>query len=89
MVVMSETTPEDPSVTTDAAVPTRWDKSHRRGGRPFRLAAFVVTLAGIVFIIAVIFWSGFILGVCEGGGGGHHHGHGGGGSSQERAGSGR
>jgi hypothetical protein len=85
MVVMTETTPEQPSETTAAAEPPvrwdgRWDKSHRRGGRPFRLAAFVVTLAGIVFIFAVIFWSGFILGACEGG---HHHGHGGGGSSQE------
>jgi hypothetical protein len=81
---MSENAPDHPSVTTDAAVPPRWDKSDRRGGRPFRLAAFVVTLAGIVFIIAVIFWSGFILGACEGGGGGHHHGYGGGGSGQER-----
>ena len=50
-------------------------RSRRRGG-PFRLAAVVGTLAGIVFIIAVIFWSGFILGACEGGGGGHHHGGG-------------
>jgi hypothetical protein len=89
MVVMTETTPEQPSETTAAGEPPvrwdgRWDKSHRRGGRPFRLAAFVVTLAGIVFIIAVIFWSGFILGACEGG---HHHGHGGDGSSQGRDGS--
>lgn len=90
MVVMTETTPpEQPSETTAAAEPParwdgRWDKSHQRGGRPFRLAAFVVTIAGIVFIIAVIFWSGFILGACEGGEGGHHHGHGEGGSGQER-----
>jgi hypothetical protein len=90
MVVMTETTPEHPSDTTAAAVPPqadgRWDKSHRRGGRPFRLAAFVVALAGIVFIIAVIFWSGFILGACEGGEGGLHHRHGGGGSGQEERG---
>ena len=88
---MTETTPGHPSVTTAADVPPprgdgRWDKSRRRGGRPFRLAAFVVTLAGIVFIIAVIFWSGFILGA-EGGEGGHHHGHDGGDSSQETDGS--
>jgi len=92
MGVMTETTPEQPSEPTAAADPParwggRWDKSHRRGGRPFRLAAFVVALAGIVFIIAVIFWSGFILGATEGGEGGHHHGHGEGGSSQERDGS--
>ena len=76
IVVMTETTPEQPSETTATGEPParwdgRWDKSHRRGGRPFRLAALVVTLAGVVFIIAVIFWSGFILGACEGGKGGH------------------
>ena len=91
MGVMTETTPEQPRETTAAAVPPqgggRWDKSDRRGGRPFRLAALVVTLAGIVFIIAVIFWSGFILGACEGGEGGHHHGHGERGSGQEGGGS--
>jgi hypothetical protein len=87
MVVMTEATPEQPSETTAAAEPPaqgggRCDKSHRRGGRPFRLAAIVVTLAGIVFIIAVIFWSGFILGACEGGEGGDH-GRGEGGTGQE------
>jgi hypothetical protein len=92
MVVMTETTPEQPSETTAAAEPParrdgRWDKSHRRGGRPFRLAALVVTLAGVVFIIAVIFWSGFILGTSEGGEGGHHHGDGGRDSGQESGGS--
>jgi hypothetical protein len=92
MVVMTEVTPEQPSETPAAAEPPargdgRWDKSHRRGGRPFRLAAFVVTLAGIVFIIAVIFWSGFILGAGEGDEGGHHDGHGEGGSGQESGGS--
>jgi hypothetical protein len=88
MGVMTDTTPEQPRETTAAAESPdrRWDKSHRRGGRPFRLAAFVVTLAGIVFIIAVIFWSGFILGACEGGEGGHHHRHGEGGSGQEERG---
>jgi hypothetical protein len=89
MVVMTEITPEHLSETTagGAEPPNgRWDKSRRRGGRPFRLAALVVTLAGIVFIIAVIFWSGFILGACEGGEGGHHHRHGGGGSGQEERG---
>lgn len=71
-----------------AAVPppggARWDKSHRRGGRPFRLAAIVVAVAGIVFI-AVIFWSGYILGACERGER-HHHGHGEGESGQESGG---
>ena len=79
MVLMTEATPDHPSEATATAPPSqsdeRWNKSRRRGG-PFRLAAVVGTLAGIVFIIAVIFWSGFILGACEGGGGGHHHGGG-------------
>lgn len=57
--------------------PERW----RRRGRPFRFAAIIVALAGIVFIVAVIFWSGFILGAV--GGGGHHHGHEGHGSRNE------
>jgi hypothetical protein len=92
MVVMTETTPEQPSETTATGeTPVRrdgrWDKSHRRGGRPFRIAALVVALAGVVFIIAVIFWSGFILGASEGGEGGHHHGDGEQGSSQESGGS--
>jgi hypothetical protein len=91
MVAMTETTPEPSSETTATAEPARrdgrWDESRRRGGRPFRVAALVVTLAGVVFIIAVIFWSGFILGACEGGEGGHHHGDGERGSGQEGGGS--
>ena len=86
MGYMTET-PEHPSETTATAEPpARWDKSHRRGG-PFRLAVFVVMLAAIVFIIAVIFWSGFMLGSEGGDEGGDHHGDGGGGSSQEMGGS--
>jgi hypothetical protein len=77
MTFMSETTPEPPSETPLTAEASQkqghWDKSHRRGGRGFRLAALVVTVAGIVFIVAVIFWSGFMLGAGEGGEGGHHH----------------
>jgi hypothetical protein len=69
------TEPERTKSTTAAGETTeppygqgRW---HRRG-RPFRFAAVIVALAGIVFIVAVIFWSGFVLGACSGG---HHHGH--------------
>jgi hypothetical protein len=76
---MTGVTPEHPSEATATVGPPpgwdrRWDTSYRRGGRPFRVAALVVTLAGVVFIIAVIFWSGFILGVAEGGHSSHHHG---------------
>ncbi|HYP91918.1 MAG TPA: hypothetical protein VER34_01755 [Mycobacterium sp.] len=65
----STTAAQEPSAAAEPPYgPDRW---HRRG-RPFRFAAMVVALAGIVFIIAVIFWSGFVLGACSGGG---HHGH--------------
>jgi hypothetical protein len=84
MCAMSET-PEHPSETAAAESPSRWDKSHRRGGL-FRLMAFFVTLAAIVFIFAAIFWSGFVLG-SEGGDGGGEHEHGGRESSQETGGS--
>jgi hypothetical protein len=70
VVGMTDSTPDHPSEA--AAAP-------RRHGGPFRLAAVVGIIAGIVFIVAVIFWSGFALGACEGGGGGHHHFGGGGG----------
>jgi hypothetical protein len=77
---MTDATPDHPSEATATAPPSQWDghsnKSRRLSG-PFRLAAVVGTLAGIVFIVAVIFWSGFVLGASEGGGGGHHHGGGG------------
>ena len=83
---MTETTehPNEPTTPAPdsraAEPPSRWDRSHRHG-RIYRLAALVVILAGIVFIIAVIFWSGFMLGAHGGG----HHGHEGGGSRQEKA----
>jgi len=81
--------PNEPT-TAAAASPTedqpshwdgRWDRAHRHG-RIYRLTAFVVMLAGIVFIIAVIFWSGFILGLSGHAGG--HHGDEGSGSRHER-----
>jgi len=64
----STTAAQEPSAAAEP--PYRQDRWHRRG-RPFRFAAMVVALAGIVFIIAVIFWSGFVLGASSGG----HHGH--------------
>jgi hypothetical protein len=67
---MTDSTPNHPSEATAAAP--------RRHGGPFRLAAVIGIIAGIVFIVAAIFWSGFALGACAGGGGGHHHGGGGG-----------
>ncbi|WP_319448514.1 MULTISPECIES: hypothetical protein [unclassified Mycobacterium] len=71
-----EPTSESHAVTPRAdESPRRWRK---RDGHPrvYRVAAAVITVAATVFVIAVIFWSGFILGAHGGGGG--HHGHGGG-----------
>ena len=43
--------------------------------RVFQFAAWVGIVAGIVFIVAVIFFAGFGLGRHSGHGGGFHHGH--------------
>ncbi|KAA0097631.1 hypothetical protein CIW49_17415 [Mycolicibacterium sp. P1-18] len=50
--------------------------ARRRGGRLNVVAAWVGIVAGTVFVVAVIFFSGFALGASVGGGGHHHHGHG-------------
>ncbi|TQR83224.1 hypothetical protein D8S82_28230 [Mycobacterium hodleri] len=50
-----------------------------RGGRLNVVAAWVGIVAGSVFVVAVIFFSGFVLGASVTGGdhhGGHQHGHG-------------
>jgi hypothetical protein len=70
-----ETTTEPHAITPRAdESPRRW---RRRDGHPrvYRVAAATITVAATVFVIAVIFWSGFILGAHGGGG---HHWHGGG-----------
>ncbi|AGB24307.1 hypothetical protein Mycsm_04053 [Mycobacterium sp. JS623] len=66
--------------TSAAAEPPHGMERWHRRGRPFRFAAMIIALAGIVFIIAVIFWSGFVLGACSSG---HHGHHGGGGRHDE------
>lgn len=66
---------------TESVEHYRRDKFRRRGGRGInRLAAIIAVVAGIVFIVAVIFWSGFVLGASAGhhqdgneGGGGQHN----------------
>lgn len=62
--------------------PARWDE-RRRGHRIYKLAALVVIVAGIVFIFAVVFWTGLMIGA-HGGGHGHHGGHHGGGYSHSQ-----
>src|ERR1700737_532023 len=66
---MTESTgPQAESTTT----PSRWDRP-RHG--LFALAAFVVIVAGIVFIFAVVFWTGIMIGAHGGGHERHHERH--------------
>jgi hypothetical protein len=82
-------TPEHPNEPTPAAAESaageprsRWDgRWDHRPFRIYRLAALLVILASIVFIIAVVFWSGFLLGAHGGG----HHGDEGAGSRHEKS----
>jgi uncharacterized membrane protein YgcG len=64
---------ETTATTTPAATPV---VVHDRGGRLNVVAAWVGIVAGSVFVVAVIFFSGFVLGASVTGGhhGGHHHG---------------
>jgi hypothetical protein len=58
--------------------PSQPDYVERESRRPrlTAVAAWVGVVAGVVFIVAVIFFSGFVLGAHSGGGhrGGHHGG---------------
>lgn len=64
-------TAEPPTVAQPAVV----DES-RGHSRLTTVAAWVGIVAGVVFIVAVVFFSGFILGAHSGGRGGWHHGDG-------------
>jgi hypothetical protein len=54
----------------------QWRRNRFQGrGRLFRIAAFIVILAGIVLVVALIFLVGFVGGARNAphnGGGGHH-----------------
>ena len=54
----------------------QWRRDRFQGrGRPFRIAASIVILAGIVLVVALIFFVGFVGGARNEqhtGGGGHH-----------------
>jgi hypothetical protein len=74
LVFMSETTsssePATGPVATAAPPPTEPPPAYVERRRPSRLtavAAWVGIVAGVVFIVAVIFFSGFILGAHSGG----------------------
>jgi hypothetical protein len=73
------TTETTPVVTSTApVVETPAVVTERRSNRLYRALAWVGIVAGTVFIVAVVFFSGFILGRHAGGPGhfGHHRGHG-------------
>lgn len=76
--LMSETS-ETPTVRTATATepaPAAVEPAHyHRPPRVFQAAAWVAIVAGIVFIIAVIFFTGYTLGRHAGFHGGHHHKH--------------
>src|SRR6476619_4709906 len=86
---MSESTsssdePTTSPVATTTAPPQSTYVERERERRPRRsrlnaVAAWVGLVAGTVFIVTVIFFSGFILGAHAGGGHHGHHGHHGGG----------
>ena len=74
---MSETsdTPTVRTATATAPPPPSPAEVVHRTPRVFAFAAWVAAIAGIVFILAVVFFSGFILGHGGGHHGGHHHKH--------------
>ncbi|MCV7225910.1 hypothetical protein [Mycolicibacterium komossense] len=78
---MSETPQYETEPTTSPVVtpppPATYDTrpayvEPRKPSRLYQVAAWVAIVAGSVFIVAVIFFTGFALGVHSGGG---HHGH--------------
>jgi hypothetical protein len=76
MRLMSETseTPTVRSSTATAPAPPPAEVAPYRTPRVFQFAAWVAIVAGIVFIVAVIFFTGYGLGR-HAGHGGFHHGH--------------
>ena len=80
--VMSETTdnPTTPTTTLNPPPPPGAREVPARGpGRLYQVVAWVGIVAGVVFIVAVVFFSGFILGRHSGPTHGHfgsHHGRG-------------
>ncbi|CAM3306093.1 hypothetical protein H7J50_02205 [Mycobacterium intermedium] len=76
MRFMSETNEIPTAPTTTAVAPPPVATVHQTP-KVFKAAAWVAIVAGIVFIVAVIFFSGFRLGLAAGHGGHHfkHHRH--------------
>ncbi len=74
---MSETTPSSEPATDPVATaaPPPVDAERPRHSRLNAVAAWVGIVAGVVFIVSTIFFSGFFLGMHSGGHHGHGHGH--------------
>ncbi|WP_319429460.1 hypothetical protein [Mycobacterium sp. RTGN5] len=53
-----------------------------RPNRLYQAVAWVAIVAGTIFIVGAVFFTGFALGRHSGGGGGWHHHHGGGNSKE-------
>jgi hypothetical protein len=77
MCLMSETsdTPTVRTATATAPAPASTEAAPYRTPWVFKFAAWVAIVAGIVFIVAVVFFSGFVLGRHAGHHGGFHHKH--------------
>jgi hypothetical protein len=65
-------TPTTRTSTATAPAPALEERALYRTPRVFKAAAWVAIVAGTVFVVAVIFFTGMALGHH---GGGHHHGH--------------
>jgi hypothetical protein len=77
MCLMSDTsdTTTVRSSTATAPAPAAIEAAPHRTLWVFRFAAWVAAIAGIVFIVGAIFFTGYSLGRHSGHGGFHHHKH--------------
>lgn len=82
MICLMRETPETPTAgtaTAAAPVPAPVIEAAYQSPRVFRFAAWVAIIAGTVFVVAVIFFTGFVLGrhagFDAGVHGGFHRGH--------------
>jgi hypothetical protein len=72
---MSEISDTPAARTSTAVAPPPVERVEHRTPKVFKAAAWVAIVAGIVFIVSVIFFTGFRLGLAAGHGGGHHRHH--------------
>ena len=68
-------TPESRAEPTTVTGQPRYDDRYDRPSRLGQVVAWVVIIAGVVFVVAVIFFSGFFLGWSSDGHHGWHQGY--------------